>query len=63
MNKFYGYDALGRVTQMEQYFSLHGFTDDLHNSKLGPYIWIHSIDNGGNGIRKLVEVTLFRPNL
>jgi hypothetical protein len=29
VNKFDGYDPMGWVTQMENYFSLHGITDEL----------------------------------
>ena len=29
VNKFYGSNPIGWVTQMEHYFSLHGITDEL----------------------------------
>jgi hypothetical protein len=47
MNKFDGSDPSRWVTKMEHYFPLHGITDDLYKLKVGAYIWVLNVGNGG----------------
>lgn len=48
MKKFDGSNLFGWVTQMEHHLSFHGIIDDVMKPRVGFYIWIWNIGNGGN---------------